>query len=260
MKPPVSLTEDELLRVLAIAFARRIRDGILILVTYKHGLRASEALNIRRRDLDGDFLRVNRGKGSEETEQPLQAHENPLLDEVAWVRRWLAEMGEHGVKGAASPEGAKRRAKTLQSSEKVKFLQDSQAEDARLFPFTRQNYAQLFRAIATEAGLPRRKRHVHCLKHSRAKHMIMRGTPLNVVCLWMGWKSMKTADIYTRADHEESARMVEAGDRNSDAFRRLRQGNLFAEPDTPKIPPARAPRKQQAASKAAEPASQLTGD
>jgi len=114
-KPPVSLSESELLRVLELAQARRLRDFVLMLITYRHGLRASEAINIRRRDLDGDFLRVYRGKGSEETEQPLQGHENPLLDEVTAVRTWLAEMGTRGAKGAAKPKGRKATSKTSQS-------------------------------------------------------------------------------------------------------------------------------------------------
>jgi integrase/recombinase XerD len=262
MKPPVSLTEDELLRVLAIARSRRLRDWVLLLVTYRHGLRASEALNIRRRDLDGNFLRVYRGKGSEETEQPLQGHENPLLDEVTAVRTWLAEMGTRGVKGAAKPEGRRRVAKTLQSSQIVKF--SPPGDDERLFLITRQRYAQLFREMAIEAGLPRRKRHVHCLKHSRAKHMIMSGIPAPVVRRWMGWKSMRTVDIYTQADDEESARMVLARDRASDAFRQLRQANLFSEPEpvaaTPEIAPPRAARKPQRSAAAEIPPASQAGD
>jgi integrase len=264
MKPPVSLTEDELLRVLAIARARRLRDFVLLLVTYRHGLRASEALNIRRRDLDGDFLRVYRGKGSEETEQPLQGHENPLLDEITAVRTWLAEMGTRGTKGAAKPAGRRRRVKTLQSNQNVKFLPPEAAgelgEDARLFPITRVRYYQLFRAYATEAGIQRKKRSPHKLKHSIAKHLMRSGLPVNEVQLWLGWKSLKTADHYTRADADETARSVARAIGSRDAFRQMRQTNLFPEPDPPQVPPARPARKQQASAKPAEPPSALTGD
>lgn len=263
MKPPVSLTEEELLRVLAIARSRRMRDWVLLLVTYRHGLRASEALNIRRRDLDGDFLRVYRGKGSEETEQPLQGHENPLLDEVTAVRTWLGEMGTRGTKGAAKPEGAKRRAKTLQSCQNVKFS-PAVDENERLFPITRIRYYQLFKAYAIEAGIQRKKRSPHKLKHSIAKHLIRSGLPLNEVVNWLGWKSMKTADHYTAADADETAQSVARAIGGRDAFRQLRQANLFPEAGpprpTPENRPARPPRKAQASAEAPEPPSALTGD
>jgi integrase len=114
-KPPVSLTESELLRVLELARARRLRDFVLILITYRHGLRASEGINIRRRDLDGDFLRVYRGKGSEETEQPLQGHENPISASHVRTAVTSSSMGTRGAKGAAKPKGRKATSKTSQS-------------------------------------------------------------------------------------------------------------------------------------------------
>jgi len=262
MKPPVSLTEDELLRVLAIARARRLRDWVLLLVTYRHGLRASEALNIRRRDLDGNFLRVYRGKGSEETEQPLQGHENPLLDEVTAVRTWLAEMGTRGVKGAAKPEGRRRAAKTLQSIQNVKFSPPD--DDERLFPITRIRYYQLFRAYATEAGIQRKKRSPHKLKHSIAKHLMRSGLPVNEVQLWLGWKSLKTADHYTRADADETAHSVARAISSRDAFRQLRQTNLFSEPEplatSPEIAPTRAARKPQRSAVPENPPASQAGD
>src|SRR5258708_4469732 len=119
-RAPVSLTDDELLKVLDAARAHRFRDWVLILITYRHGLRASEALRIRRRDLDDSYIRIRRGKGSEETEQPLQGHDNPLLNEIEAVRIWLLEMGERGKKGAAKPGGRRSRAKILQSNQNVK--------------------------------------------------------------------------------------------------------------------------------------------
>ena len=241
-KPPVSLSESELLRVLELAQARRLRDFVLMLITYRHGLRASEAINIRRRDLDGDFLRVYRGKGSEETDQPLQGHENPLLDEVTAVRTWLAEMGTRGAKGAAKPKGRKATSKTSQCSQKDKFLNDPALQpadparetapdpgDERLFPISRQRYFQVFREYAALAGIQRRKSSPHKLKHSIAKHLVRSGVPLNEVCQWLGWKSMKTADHYTKADADETSQSVARAIAGRDAFRQLRQPNLFPE-------------------------------
>ena len=59
-KPPVSLSDEELLKVVSAAKARRLRDWILLLVTYRHGLRAGEAVRIRRQDLESGVLRIRR--------------------------------------------------------------------------------------------------------------------------------------------------------------------------------------------------------
>jgi integrase len=228
-KAPVSLSDDELLKVLALGQAKRLRDWVLMLLTYRHGLRASEALNIRRRDLDGAYLRIRRGKGSEETEQPLLGHENPLLNEIAAVAIWLGEMGTRGKKGGAKVGGRRSRAKILHSHQNVKFRTVGDP-DERLFPLTRQRYYQLFHDYATEAGLPGRKRSPHKLKHSTATHLLRSGVPVNEVQDWCGWKSLATMNRYTRPHADEVAHSVDRAIRGKDSFRQIRQGVLFGDP------------------------------
>lgn len=124
-KRPVSLSDAQLLALLETAKRRRLRDHVMILVTFWHGLRASETLNLRESDFDRveGKIRIRRGKGSEGGLQDLQKWpDNPLLDECAAVTEWLADRGQFGAKGGGR-KGRKRRVKILQSSEKVKFLQ-----------------------------------------------------------------------------------------------------------------------------------------
>lgn len=135
-KPPVSLSDEELLKIFSAAKTRRLRDWILLLVTYRHGLRAGEAVRIRRRDLEGGVLRIRRQKGSESTEQPLLGHENPLLNEADAVRIWLAEMGQRGKKGTAKPGGRRSRAKISKSLQKLKFRTEDDGQQL-LFPLPR---------------------------------------------------------------------------------------------------------------------------
>jgi site-specific recombinase XerD len=236
-RAPVSLTDQELLKVLALARKRLLRDHVMLLITYRHGLRVSEALSIRRCDLGGERLTIVRGKGSEPVDQPLLGHENPLLNEIEAVATWLGEMGERGKKGAAKLGGRRSRAKILQSSKNVKFravgassieaLEASALE--ALFPLTRQRFFQIYRRYAIEAGLPARKRHPHVLKHSIAKHLIKAGVPINEVQDWLGWKSLRTADHYTRPDADEVAESVDRVIRNKRAFHPATQGMLFGE-------------------------------
>ena len=81
------LTQSELLAVLKAAKKRSIRDWCMVLMTYKHALRASEAAALTLDDLRNGCLNVRRKKGSLHTVQPLMPHRGePLLDEVKAIR------------------------------------------------------------------------------------------------------------------------------------------------------------------------------
>src|SRR2546425_9656680 len=90
----VYLTPDELLAVLKAAKARSARDWAMILLTYRHGLRASEVCDLKMSDVDlkAGSISIRRLKGSLHTVQPLYQHRGqPLLDEVGALRAWRRE-------------------------------------------------------------------------------------------------------------------------------------------------------------------------
>src|ERR1700732_4884114 len=86
------LTPEEILAVLKVARGRSVRDWAMILLAYRHGLRASEVCGLRLFDVDlkDGAISIQRLKGSMRTVQPLYTHRGqPLLDEVAALRSWL---------------------------------------------------------------------------------------------------------------------------------------------------------------------------
>lgn len=85
MKAPVSLSPEELLALLACARKRRLRDWTAVLICYRCGLRRSELLDIRARDIQDGCLTIQRLKGSEKTQQLLQWHPEPLLHAKSWI-------------------------------------------------------------------------------------------------------------------------------------------------------------------------------
>ena len=88
------LTPDELLRLLKAARDRSVRDWALLLIGYRHALRAQELSNLTLSDVDlkTRTIRVRRVKGSLENIQPLEKRAGqPLLDEPKALRLWLAE-------------------------------------------------------------------------------------------------------------------------------------------------------------------------
>lgn len=93
------LTPDELLIILRMARSRSARDWAMILLAYRHGMRASEVcdLKLAEMNLKDASLNVRRLKGSLQTIQPLYRHKGqPLLDEITALRSWLRERQSDG--------------------------------------------------------------------------------------------------------------------------------------------------------------------
>jgi len=86
------LTPDEILAVLKVARGHSVRDWAMILLAYRHGLRASEVCGLKLADIDlkAGSISIRRLKGSLSHVQPLYQHRGqPLLDEMRAMRAWL---------------------------------------------------------------------------------------------------------------------------------------------------------------------------
>ncbi len=194
MKAPVSLSPEELLALLACARKRRIRDWTAILICYWCGLRRSELVDIRARDIQDGCLTIQRLKGSEKTQQLLQWHSEPLLDAKSAMEEWLRVGKSFGKKG-----GAKTSEKDISAS----FHPDD-----RLFPISGTQFWSLMRKYGREAGIPARKLHPHALKHSIGRHLIDAGVPVNRVQMHLGHKSLGSTGKYLMDDEDAVSRAV----------------------------------------------------
>jgi integrase len=176
------LEPAEILSVLRAAKAKGIREWAMIVVAYKHGMRASEVCNLRVVDVDlkNGNLVVDRLKGSLRTTQAVTEHRGePLLNEHRALREWL-------------------RQRPVDGSD---YLFTSQ-KGGRL---DRTQFFRLFQAIAGEAGLPAEKRHPHALKHSLASHLVTANVNLALVKQQLGHKSIGSTMRYvTTSDHQAS--------------------------------------------------------
>jgi type 1 fimbriae regulatory protein FimB len=93
------LDPAEVLSVLRAARAKGNREWAMILLAYKHGMRASEVCNLRLNDLDmkNGSIVVDRLKGSLRTTQAVTEHRGePLLNEMKALREWLKERSDDG--------------------------------------------------------------------------------------------------------------------------------------------------------------------
>jgi type 1 fimbriae regulatory protein FimB len=179
----IHLEPAEVLSVLRAAKAKGSREWAMIVVGYKHGLRASEVCNLRLEDIDlkNGSIVVERLKGSLRTTQAVTEHRGePLLNELKALREWLRQRRDDG-------------SDYLFTSQKGGRLDRSQ-------------FFRLFRAIASEAGVSAEKRHPHCLKHAIASHLVSANVNLALVKQQLGHKSIASTMRYVTTTDQQASR------------------------------------------------------
>jgi type 1 fimbriae regulatory protein FimB len=179
-----ALSQAEILKILNVVKGNA-RDHAMILLAFRHGMRASEVCNLELKDVDmksGEII-VRRLKGSLKTTQPMaDLQGQPLLSEKRVLRAWLAERGNHPSR----------------------FVFVSQ-KSGRL---DRSTFYRLFSNAAEQAGLPADKRHPHCLKHSLAVLLVEANTNLATVRIALGHKSIASTSIYAMPSDESTGKAV----------------------------------------------------
>ena len=179
----IYLEPSEVLSVLRAARAKGNREWAMIVVAYKHGMRASEVCNLRVEDVDmkNGSIVVARLKGSLRTTQAVTEHRGePLLNELKALREWLRQRPDDG-------------SDYLFTSQKGGRLDRSQ-------------FFRLFRTIASKAGVPAEKRHPHALKHSIASHLVSANVNLALVRQQLGHKSIGSTMRYITTSDQQAAR------------------------------------------------------
>jgi len=180
------LTPPETLALLKAARKRSTRDWAMILLAYRHGLRASEVCGIKLADVDlkSGSISIRRLKGSLHTIQPVYQHRGqPLLDETAALRAWLRKRSADGSDYLfLSQKGGK---------------------------LGRTQFFRNFQMVAESAGLPVEKRHPHVLKHSLASHLIAGNANLALVRQALGHRSINSTMQYVGTSDSQAAEALQ---------------------------------------------------
>jgi site-specific recombinase XerD len=159
------LTQDELKRLVAVVKDKR--DRAIILLAYRHGLRASEIGLLQRTDLDlkQGRVKIHRLKGSISGVYSMQP------DVIKLMRSYLRDRTD------SSP---------------YLFISN------RNVPIDRRTLWYLMQRYGTMAKLPKEKQKFHILKHSIATHLLDAGADLSFVKDWLGHANIQNTTIYAR--------------------------------------------------------------
>ena len=169
-RPKNFLTEAEVASFLKAARKgrHRIRNYAMVLLAFRHGLRASELINLRMPDLDLDTGRlfVRRVKGSLSTSQPLEG------DEIRALRAWLRE-----------------RTNAPCCNSPLVFLSERG-------PMTRQAFNYICAEVGKRAGLGIEV-HPHMLRHACGFALANAGHDTRAVQAYLGHRNIQHTVRYT---------------------------------------------------------------
>ncbi len=166
---------DHLLSAADVSTPLGVRDAAMVELLYATGLRVSEMISLRVRDLslEAGYLRCV-GKGSKERLVPLGRGAADRL------RAYLDEARPRLLKGTARP---------------ALFLNN------RGGPMSRQGFWKILKKHGRAVGL-RGKLSPHVLRHSFATHLLERGADLRSVQMMLGHADISTTQIYTHINRE----------------------------------------------------------
>jgi len=171
--PAEILTPDEA-RALLAACSRRaptgIRNRALLVVLYRAGLRVSEALALRPKDVDptGGTILVLHGK--EDRARTVGLDDGAFAVVAHWLER--------------------RRALGLSGRQPLFCTLDGR-------PLKSSYVRTLLPRLALKAGIEKRV-HAHGLRHTHAAELAAEGKPVNLIQAQLGHASLATTDRYLR--------------------------------------------------------------
>jgi type 1 fimbriae regulatory protein FimE len=168
----------ELLRVLDEAKKKSARNHCLVLLAYKHGLRATELCRLKLTDVADGRLDCKRLKGSLHTNRPLESDQNPLLDEKRALAAYMRQRDDTGSI----------------------FLFTSRLGSG----MTRDAVGDIFEDAAMRAGIERGRRHPHCAKHSLGTLLYKGGADILVIKNLLGHKDLKSSSCYIELTADEA--------------------------------------------------------
>lgn len=179
---------------------------LVVVLLYGAGLRVSECLELRVKDLDvaRRQIVVRRGKGDKDRAVPLPVRSIELLrDHLRDVRRTFDDDRRAGVAGVALPDGLDRKYPNASREWPWQFVfpagrvcRDPRWGGPTRFHLHESAVQREVKAAVRRAGLSKRVS-CHTLRHSFATHLLEDGYDIRTVQELLGHRDVSTTMIYT---------------------------------------------------------------
>jgi len=182
------MTAGQLDRLLRAAKEYGPREHAMFLFAVAHGARVQEICNLRLSDVNfaNQQIHIARLKGSlQSTQTLLRVKGNPLFDERASLKAWLA----------------------VRKPDAGDYVFNSQ----KSIQLNRVTVFKIYRHIAQKANLGETLQHPHVLKHTAAMLLVQQGANAFLIRQAMGHKSFDSTLAYVNpSDADASAALIRA--------------------------------------------------
>ena len=199
----VVLSRDE---VAAVLTGLKGEHGLLARLLYGTGMRISEALQLRIKDVDfaHQALIVREGKGGKDRVSMLpQTLAQPLRDQIAVARLLWADDAENQRGGVEMPHALDRKYPRAGASwpwfwvfPQVTLSADPRSGVVRRHHLYDQTFQRAFKRAAQDAGVAKPAT-PHTLRHCFATHLLQAGYDIRTVQDLLGHADVTTTMIYT---------------------------------------------------------------
>lgn len=200
---PVVLTREEVGRVIALM---ERTPQLVVKMLYGSGLRMTEALRLRIKDVDFAMrqVTVRSGKGDRDRVTTLAASAIPLLEAHMRKVKVLHEQDLAAGRGAVYlPHALERKYPNAAKEWGWQYLFPARdvSEDPRSGAVRRHHVDpgvinKAIKAAARRAGVPK-VISAHTFRHSFATHLLERGTDIRTIQALLGHRDVATTMIYT---------------------------------------------------------------
>ena len=204
-KLPVVLSVEE---VRAVLKAAPESARLMLALTYGSGLRVSETIRLRVKDLDFDnhllFVRDGKGKGGKDRSTLLPKRlDDELKAQIATVRALHERDLAAGHGSVYLPHALDRKYPQAEFAFGWQYLfpaadlsVDPRSGKVRRHHVMDEVIQRAMRAAVQAAGIVK-PASVHTLRHSFATHMLLKGVNIREVQKYLGHESVETTMIYT---------------------------------------------------------------
>ncbi len=165
-KLPVVLSQGEVQRMFDVC--ENLKHKVILSLLYSCGLRVSELINLRWKDIDRERMIINiiQAKGGKDRQVMLAGELIPLLEKYYWEYK------------------------------SVKYVLNGQIKEK----YSDRSVGEVMKQLARKAGINKRV-YTHLMRHNCFTHMVENGIDINLIQRLAGHANVKTTSIYTHISH-----------------------------------------------------------